>query len=133
VKRRPASPKRGIQYGIFAISCGSWMLAMIFSCHRTPAPMRRRHRRPILTVRALEHDVRTVAREVLTTNGRVTQRELRAELHIRFGRVGRSDRRQAICREETAIFESRGKVARFDKRDALVDLRKPTLRRLTQW
>jgi len=79
-----------------------------------------------------DRQMRTVARELLTTNGRVTQRELRAELHIRFGRVGRSDRRQAICREETAIFEARGKVARFDKRDAVVDLRKPTLRRLTR-
>jgi site-specific recombinase XerD len=28
--------------------------------------------------------------------------------------------------------QARGKVARFDKRDAVVDLRKPTLRRLTR-
>jgi integrase len=77
-----------------------------------------------------DRQMRTVARELISKAGSVNQRELRAQLHMRFGRVGRTDRRQAICRQETAEFEARGKVARFDRRDAVAEPLKTTPRRL---
>lgn len=79
-----------------------------------------------------DRQMRAAARDLLKEHGKVTQRDLRAELHRRFGRVGRTDRRQLVCREETATFAALGRAPRPDHRARSQEPPQRALRNLTR-
>ena len=60
--------------------------------------------------------MRATAREIVARTGKVGQQDLRRALRERYGRVGRTERRQEICRDVMAELHARGKVIRTDSR-----------------
>ncbi len=70
---------------------------------------------PMLTS-LTDAEMRAVARELLAKTGKASHLDLKKALRERYGRVGRTERRQEICREVMASLHARGKVVRIDKR-----------------
>lgn len=65
--------------------------------------------------------MRATARELVSKTGKVSHLDLRRALRDRYGRVGRTERRQEICRDVMAEIHARGKVVRTDSRARVND------------